>query len=109
MDTTNIEMKNKLLNKKMLLISIIGTLESIKVGVLSVNETEKFLFSPYMVQRLKEKKYNEAIINLLEEGCELEDILSLLPENLEKEIERMKYNAFKEINKYEAFEKKFWI
>ena len=28
---------------------------------------------------------------------------------LEKEIERMKYNAFKEINKYEAFEKKFWI
>ena len=40
MDTTNIEMKNKLLNEKMLLISIIGTLESIKVGVLSVNEAE---------------------------------------------------------------------
>lgn len=103
------KMNSKILNEKMLLISIIGTLESIKVGVLSVNEAEKFLFSPYMVQRLKEKKYNEAIINLLEEGCELEDILSLLPENLEKEIERMKYNAFIEINKYEAFEEKFWI
>lgn len=38
-----------------MLISIIGTLEAIKKGALSITESEKFLFSPHMINQLKEK------------------------------------------------------
>ena len=55
-------MTKKSLNEKMLLISIIGTLESLKGEGLSINEAEKYLFSPHMVQMLKENKCNESII-----------------------------------------------
>lgn len=102
-------MTKKLLNEKMMLISIIGTLETIKQGGLSVDEAEKFLFSPYMVRRLKEKQYNETIINIIEKGCELEDILSLLPEDFLEELEEMKQEALQEIKTYKELKEIFWI
>lgn len=60
-------MSKEILNEKILLISIMGTLEAI-IGGLSITEAQKFLFSPHMVQRLKEKKCNESLIYILEKG-----------------------------------------
>lgn len=48
-------MSEKKINEKKMLICIIGTLEAIKKGALSITESEKFLFSPHMIVRLKEK------------------------------------------------------
>ncbi len=97
------------INEKKMLISIIGTLEAVKKGALSIAESEKFLFSPHMIDRLKEKKYRESLIEILEKGCELEDIDSLLPQDLEKYIDGLKSEALEEMKKYEPFEQKFWI
>lgn len=83
--------------EKKLLISIIGTLEAIKEGGLSITEAEKLLFSPYIVRQLKKRKYNESVINLVEKGCELEDIASLLPQRLIENIEELKQEAIEEI------------
>lgn len=102
-------MSKKLLNEKMLLISIIGTLEAIIGGGLSIDEAENFLFSPHMVQRLKEKKCSESLINIIEKGCELEDIASLLPQSLTKYLEELKQETLEELKSYEAFEQGFWI
>lgn len=102
-------MSKELLNEKMLLICIMGTLEAIISGGLSIAEAEKFLFSPHMVQRLKEKKCNESLINIIEKGCELEDIASLLPQDLTKNLEELKQETLEEMKNYEAFEQKFWI
>lgn len=102
-------MSKELLNEKMLLISIIGTLEAIREGGLSIAEAEKFLFSPYMVQQLKEKKYNESLINILEKGCELEDIASLLPQELVKNLEEMKQETMEKMKSYETYEQEFWL
>lgn len=102
-------MTPKILNEKMLLISIIGTIEAIREGGLSIDEAEKFLFSPYMVHRLREKKCNESLINILEKGCELEDIASLLPQELVKSLEELKQEALAAMKSYESFENEFWI
>ena len=98
-----------MLNEKMLLISIIGTLEALKEEGLSINEAEKYLFSPHMVQGLKEKKFNKSIIFIIEKGCELEDIASLLPQRYTDNIEELKQEALTILREYEAFEQKFWI
>lgn len=62
-----------------------------------------------MINQLKEKKYRESLIEILEKGCELEDIDSLLPQNLEKYIDELKLETLEEMKKYEPFEQKFWI
>ncbi len=100
---------SKKLNEKMLLICIIGALEAVWGGELSIIESEQFLFSPHMIQQLKKKKYNKSIISLVEEACELEDIASLIPEKLDRNIVRMKQKALEMLKEYDAFEKKHWI
>ena len=74
-----------------------------------MNEAEKFLFSPYIICKLKKKKCNNKIITILEEGCELEDIASLLPESLEKNIIALKEQTLKTIEEYPKFEDEFWL
>lgn len=100
---------SKEIKEKRVLISIIGTLEAIKEGALSIAESEKFLFSPHMINQLKRKNYKKSLIEILEKGCELEDIESLLPQDLEKYIEGLKLETLEEMKKYESFEQKFWI
>lgn len=51
------EILKRSLKEKMLLISIVGVLEAIIAGSLSINESEKFLFSPYMIEKLKKERY----------------------------------------------------
>lgn len=101
--------RRKLLNEKMLLISIIGTLEALKEEGLSISESEKYLFSPHMVQALQEKAYNKSIIDIIEKGCELEDIASLLPQKYKNSIEELKQEALTILWHYGTFEQKFWI
>lgn len=97
------------LGEKMLLISIIGTLEAVKEGKMSIDEAEKFLFSPRMLRKLKEKHYDEKIIYIIELGCELEDIASLLPEKLLQSIEDLKVQALNIMEDYQEIDKKFWL
>ena len=94
--------------EKILLINIIGVLEVLEKGNLSLNEAEKFLFSPYFINKLKKRNCNDKIIDILERGCELEDISSLLPQNLEKNIVELKKQALETIEQYPNFESEFW-
>ncbi|MDE6232481.1 MAG: DUF3969 family protein [Lachnospiraceae bacterium] len=104
--------KNSLDNfikEKILLINILGTLNAIKNEKLSINEAEKFLFSPYMISKLKENHYSDRIIDILERGCELEDIVSLLPERLLPNIEELEKRSLEVLGSYQEFDKEFWI
>ena len=42
-------------DEKMLLLSIIGSLEALKNSAVTIDEVEKFLFSPRMIKALREK------------------------------------------------------
>lgn len=97
------------IDEKIILISLIGTLESLKNNILSIDEAEKFLFSPHMIGRLRNKNCNIRIIDILEKGCELEDVASLIPEKLYKIINELEQEALEVIRHYQNFEKSFWI
>lgn len=104
-----VDFSDKLANEKILLISIIGTLEALKNGKISIAEAEKFLFSPHTISRLKEVQCNAEIIDILERGCELEDIASLLPERLVQNIDGLKVQALEELERHKKIENKFWL
>lgn len=99
----------KPVDEKIILITIIGVLESLENGALTIDEAEKYLFSPHTVRKLYEKKCSLKIIRVIEKGCELEDIASLIPESLSKVIGEIKHEAIGILNSYEEFNKAFWI
>ena len=96
-------------DEKALLISIVGTLETIKNGGITIDEAEKFLFSPHMIKILRVKRCNEKIIELIAKGCELEDIASLLPEKLDEAMGELKKEAIKIVKNYEEYNNTFWL
>ena len=81
---------NKKVNEKIILLSIIGSLDAIKEEAVSIDEIEKFLFSPHINHKLKQKGYSGDILQIIEEGCELEDIFSLLPDKFDGVIDNMR-------------------
>lgn len=67
------------------------------------------MFSPYMVSLLKEQNCNHRILLLLEKGCELEDILSLLLDRLEQVINELEDEAMELLKEYPKFEEPHWM
>lgn len=104
-------LKNSLekVDEKIILIAMAGTLETLKNGGITIEEAENFLFSPHIVKELKKKKCNKDIIELILQGCELEDIISLIPEELNDIIDELKQEVFLLLKKYESFEEEFWF
>ena len=94
-------------DEKILLLTVLGVLEAIQKNAMTIDEAEIFLFSPRMISNLKQKKCDENIISLIERGCELEDIDSLIPEHLYNEISNMIEDTLELIKNQESFESTF--
>ena len=104
--TDNVISKN---DEKMVLINLIGVFEALKRGCLSIDEAEKILFSPRIVAKLRMKGCDEKILDILERGCELEDIVSLIPYKILKTINELENMALELANDYPNFNKTLWL
>ncbi len=97
------------ISEKILLISIIGTINSLQHNSISIEESEKFLFSPRMVKFLNNKKCNKKIIDLVELCCELEDVMSLIPNQFDSTLEKINKEAIDLLTSYDELNIDFWI
>lgn len=95
------ENENRIIIEKSILISVIGCLEALSSGCISIDESEQYIFSPRTTKKLNELKINGDIISLIEKGCELEDIESLLPDKLEITISELKNEAMGLLKEYD--------
>lgn len=86
MQIARMNLKKNASDKKIVLLTIIGTLTALEKEKISVDEASAFLFHPGMVDRLKSCHCSKDIIEIIEAGCELEDLESLVPEALFEEI-----------------------
>lgn len=96
-------------DEKFILVSLLGIIEALKNDSLAIDEAEKILFSPHMVNKLQTGKCNEKIINIIEKGCELEDVASLIPDKLLKIINELEQETLEILQEYPRFNKTFWI
>lgn len=85
----NISLKTKEDIERFILIENIGIMTAIKEGVISIEEAENYLYSPYSVERIKNLGINEDVVKLVELGCELEDVESLIPDKLNNSIDEI--------------------
>jgi len=90
-----VSINDNLEEEKFILITIIGITESLLNNTITIFDAEKAIFSPFSVNLLKEQNIHESIIDLVEQGCELEDIESLLPDKLNDTISSIKIEAIK--------------
>ena len=93
MEKLKITLSKKNEIEQFLLINIIGLMSLLENDEISICECESFLFSPYSVDKIKKLQINDKIIRLIELGCELEDVESLLPRKLKSNIESIKKEA----------------
>jgi len=100
---------DNVVDHKIILINIIGVLVSIENQCLSIDEAEKFLFSPRIIEELRMLDCNNEILDILEEGCLLENFSSILPERLNANIKMLYNRALTLLNKYQSVEDKNWI
>lgn len=96
-------------DEKIILISIIGTIDAIENDVMSIEEGEKFLFSPHTVYLLNNKNCSPEIVDIVELGCEMEDIKSLMPDRFNSMLQDLKRQAFDLLKKYDESGNDFWI
>ncbi|SHI36445.1 Protein of unknown function [Clostridium cavendishii DSM 21758] len=90
-----LEANEKVINERILAILELGLLTALSNNVISIEECEGYLFNPYIMKLLNKNKINTEIINIIHEGCELEDIQSLLPDKLTENIERLNKKCLK--------------
>ncbi len=95
--------------EKLLLINILGVLEALKNKKITIDESEKIIFTPYTFITLKKKGVNKKIIDIIQEGCELEDVESLCPDKLDTVIENLKRRTLLLLDEYDEDDKQRWI
>ncbi|MEQ4925510.1 DUF3969 family protein [Proteus hauseri] len=74
---------------KFLSFLALGVLTALGKNLISVDEAEGYIFKPYIPRLLEGIGSPEELLEIINLGCELEDVETLYPENLHAEIERL--------------------
>lgn len=59
---------------------------ALKEGIVTIEEIENYIYNPYSVKKLENHGIREDVIRLVNLGCELEDVMSLIPDKLTSSI-----------------------
>lgn len=94
----NISISGKSESERLISIIQLGLLSALEKQIISIEEAEGYLFSPYTAQKLEMYGLSKQVIDIVWEGCELEDIQSLLPEKLLPVITRIKEQVLSNIS-----------
>jgi hypothetical protein len=86
--------------EKKLIIYTIGVLDALYNDRITLCESERALFLPRIHRELSQKGCDGRILCILAEGCELEDILSLLPNRYKENIQILKEKSLSLLDDY---------
>lgn len=73
--------------EKVILLLNLGVITALKDKVITLDEAEQILYSPYTMSKLKKVNVSEEILAIMHMGTELEDVLSLIPDAYNRSIE----------------------
>ncbi|MCW3382303.1 DUF3969 family protein [Escherichia coli] len=74
--------------EKFISLLVLGVLYSIEKAI-SIDEAEGFIFKPSTSKTLNAASHSKNLIDIIDSGCELEDISSIIPENLSGNIDKL--------------------
>ncbi|GAB6482513.1 DUF3969 family protein [Bacillus cereus group sp. MYBK71-2] len=89
--------------EKMILINILGVLNALEEQLITIEEAEKIIFTPYTIDLLRSKKVSEEVLHVIYLGTELEDIYSLMPNELKDTLLEIKQLVLKLLQEKQEF------
>lgn len=104
-----ISLENNIQINKFILINIIGLMDSLEAGLISIEECEICLFSPYSIEKLEKLHLDKRIIDILQRGCELENIYDLLQDkfiDVVKELKNDSQQILKSLSIFDEYKSK---
>lgn len=79
----------KIESERLVLLLIIGIATALQEKLISIDEAERYLFSPFTMHQLEQSGINREIVDIIHLGTELENVQSLLPDNMVDSIDRI--------------------
>ncbi|HHR6078504.1 TPA: DUF3969 family protein [Providencia alcalifaciens] len=67
----------------------LGILVALDKKLISIDEAEGFVFKPYLVKLLEQIGSDERVTEIINLGCELDDVECLIPEHLQTSIDEL--------------------
>ena len=104
MVTLKLKTKEKEHMEKAILLLILGITTGLKKQIITIDEGEKLIFSPYVIDLLSDYNLDPNILDLIHQGTELEDILSIIPETLNNKFEEIHVNTLSVLEQKKRFQ-----
>lgn len=79
--------------EKIVSLLSLGICQAIKHEVLSVAEAERLLYTPATMEIINRIGANKRVSNLIHQGCELEDVLKLVPDAFPEALSKLEQDA----------------
>lgn len=89
--------------KKFISFLALGVLTALEKKLISIDEAEGYIFKPSLVNSLEEMNSPEELIDIINLGCELEDVESLIPAQLQASITELIQKTITVISQSEGF------
>ena len=85
-----IQLEDKSEIERLISIVNLGICTALESGILSIEEAESYLYSPYTMEQLEKLGVAQKLIDVVHLGTELEDIKNLLPDNFDQSLKEIK-------------------
>ncbi|MFJ8529214.1 DUF3969 family protein [Bacillus sp. NPDC094106] len=90
--------------EKTILLFILSIVEGLKLKVVSLDEAHRYIFNLEVLELLMDRNIEDQVLELIHFGMGLEDILHVLPEELEQSIEELKWRCIQVLGEYGMYE-----
>ena len=78
----------------------LGSLRALEHKAITIDESQRILFSPYISTHLEKNKFNDCITDIIIECCELEDIFELIPTKYMQTLQTLQNRIIEILKQY---------
>ena len=84
----------------------LGSLRALEHKAITIDESQRILFSLHISRHLEKNKVNERIIDIIIECCELEDIFELIPAKYMETLQILQNRIIEILKQYDEESRK---
>jgi len=99
-----------MVSERAILLMALGSLQALEHQAITIDESQRILFSPYISTHLENNKVSKRVIDIITECCELEDIFEIIPTKYIQQTLRILQNRIiKILKRYDEEPRKRWV
>ena len=98
-----------MVSERAILLMALGSLQALEHQAITIDESQRILFSPYISTHLENNKVSKRVIDIITECCELEDIFEIIPTKYMQTLQILQNRIIKILKRYDEESRKRWV